>query len=114
MQHHGAALRRVSRNPELAQAVAGDWRKAGLDDRWTAILEYAERLTLEPSTVREIHLTRLREVGLGDGAILHVCEIVAYFNFVNRLADGLGVALEDGWQEPIMGRFSRPAGGEDR
>lgn len=40
-------------------------------------------------------LTGLRDAGLDDRAVLEVVEITAYFNFVNRLADGLGVTLED-------------------
>ena len=39
----------------------------------------------------------LRTVGLDDGQILDVCQVAAYFNYVNRLADGLGVELEDYW-----------------
>jgi hypothetical protein len=45
-------------------------------------------------------------------AILHACEVVAYFNFVNRLADGLGIALEDGWNEPIIGTARPHVDGE--
>ncbi len=55
--------------------------------------------------MREDDVAPLRAAGLGDEAILHVCEVVAYFNFVNRLADGLGVTLEEGWADPIIGRL---------
>jgi alkylhydroperoxidase family enzyme len=39
----------------------------------------------------------LRDIGLTDGEILDVCQVTAYYNYVNRLADGLGVELEDYW-----------------
>lgn len=94
MRHHGAALRSVSRDDALLEALTGDWRSAELPPRLRAILAYAEKLTLQPHSVREADLQSLRAAGLDDRPILEVVEITAYFNFVNRLADGLGVALE--------------------
>ena len=41
---------------------------------------------------------RLREVGLSDAEILDVCQVTSYYNYVNRLADGLGVELEGYWE----------------
>lgn len=64
---------------------------------------YAEKLTLQPESVRETDVTALREAGLEDEAILHVAEVVAYFNFVNRMAEGLGVPLEEAWPHPPIG-----------
>lgn len=76
------------------EALARDWRSADIDGRLRAILTYAEKLTLEPVAVRREDLEPLRSSGLGDRGILEVVEVTAYFNFVNRLADGLGVTLE--------------------
>jgi uncharacterized peroxidase-related enzyme len=59
-----------------------------------AILAFAEKLTLQPAQVRKQDHQPLRDAGLDDRAILDVVEVTAYFNFVNRLADGLGVSLE--------------------
>lgn len=67
------------------------------------MLGYAEKLTGEPGSVDEGDVAGLREAGLGDEAILHVVEIVSYFNFVNRMADGLGVSLEEAWPHPQIG-----------
>ena len=75
-----------------------------MNERQRALLAYADRLTRDPAAMRQSDVQALREVGWSDEAILHACEVVAYFNFVNRLADGLGVQLEDGWREPIVGR----------
>lgn len=47
----------------------------------------------------EIDVTQLRDAGLSDGAILDACQVVAYYNFVNRMAQGLGVELETYWPE---------------
>lgn len=72
-----------------------DPRAADLDARDRALLEFADVLTRSPASMRREHLERLRHAGFDDGAILHAVEIVAYYNFVNRLADGLGVELEE-------------------
>ena len=102
MQHHGAALRAASKDPELAPALARDWRSAAIPDRLQAILEYVERLTLEPSHMEEADVERLRNAGLDDEAILSACEVASYFAYVNRMADGLGVRLEPGWRHPLI------------
>lgn len=62
--------------------------------REQALLRYADRVTLAPSTVTAADIAPLRAAGLDDRAIHDACAIVAYFAFVNRIADGLGVELE--------------------
>lgn len=74
------------------------------------MLEYAEKLTRAPGDVEEADLEPLREAGLGDEALLHLCEVVSYFNFVNRMADGLGVSLEARRRHRIIGEEPGPAG----
>ena len=63
------------------------------------MLDYALKLTLTPAEVGEADVARLREVDFDDTAILDICQVVSYFNYVNRMADGLGVELEAGWRE---------------
>ncbi len=76
-----------------------DFRTAPLSPRERAILEYAVKLTATPSAMSEQDVMALRAVGLSDGEILDVCQVTAYYNYVNRLADGLGVELEPYWAE---------------
>jgi alkylhydroperoxidase family enzyme len=59
-----------------------------------ALLKYADKLTRAPSTIDAGDIARLRAAGFDDRAIHDACAIVAYFAFVNRTADGLGVELE--------------------
>ncbi len=59
-----------------------------------AMLVYALKLTRRPATVVETDLTPLRAAGFDDRAIHDICSIAAYYAFVNRIADGLGVELE--------------------
>lgn len=63
--------------------------------RERTLLDYADRVTLAPASVTEPHIAALRAVGLDDRAIHDACSIIAYFAFVNRIADGLGVDLEN-------------------
>ena len=63
------------------------------------MLDYAVKLTLAPWRVGEADVERLREVGFEQAAILDICQVACYFNYVNRLADGLGVELEDNWRK---------------
>ena len=65
-----------------------------LTSRERALLRYADTLTLAPASITAASIESLRDVGLDDRAIHDACAIVAYFAFVNRIADGLGVELE--------------------
>ena len=60
------------------------------------LCDYAHKLTLTPSKITESDIVRLREVGLSDSAISDAAHVIAFFNYINRLADGLGVDLEPG------------------
>jgi uncharacterized protein YciW len=62
--------------------------------RLRAILDYALRLTRDPRGIAPEHIAELRSTGLTDEEIHRVALVVAYFNFVNRVAEGLGVELE--------------------
>lgn len=63
------------------------------------MLDYALKLTLTPAGVGEADVAHLREVGFDETAILDICQVVSYFNYVNRMADGLGVEMEAHWRE---------------
>jgi uncharacterized peroxidase-related enzyme len=78
-----------------------DYRTAPLSAADRAMLDYAAKLTRAPSTILAGDVGALRGAGFDDRAIHDICAITAYYAFVNRIADGLGVELE--------GRFG-PAG----
>lgn len=65
------------------------------------MLDYAVRLTHQPLDADQ-GVDSLRGVGFDDRAVLDICQVAAYYNYVNRLADGLGVALEPYWKEEDM------------
>ncbi len=63
------------------------------------MLDYAVKLTLTPGKMCDGDVERLGELGFDQAAVLDICQVVSYFNYVNRMADGLGVELEDRWRE---------------
>ena len=71
-----------------------DHTQAELSGADRAILDYAVKLTDTPREMNAADVEKLRAARLNDRAIHDVCAITAYFNFVNRMADGLGVELE--------------------
>jgi uncharacterized peroxidase-related enzyme len=92
--HHRRGLRRLLGDDALLARVEVDFERAGLDSRRLAILRYARRLTLEPARVERALVDAMRAEGLNDRDVLQVAEVTAYYAYVNRIADGLGVELE--------------------
>ena len=95
MHHHGAGLRRLTNSDRLATALAQDYASAPIDDADKAMLAYVDKLTRRPASISAADVTALRTAGFSTSAILDICQVAAYFAFVNRLANGLGVELED-------------------
>ncbi len=95
MVHHRRGLRRLLKDDALLARVETDWTAAELDGRREAMLRYAAKLTEAPTTVTVADIDDMRSCGLSDRDILDVCEVTAYYAYVNRIADGLGVELED-------------------
>jgi uncharacterized peroxidase-related enzyme len=95
MEHHGAALHMLTNDDKLVEALKSDYRKIHLDQKTREILNYAVKLTKCPGDIKDDDVKRLKETGCSDTEILDVCQIASYFNFVNRMAEGLGVKLEN-------------------
>jgi uncharacterized peroxidase-related enzyme len=100
VNHHAEALKFYWKDDEKVQMAVKDFRKLDLPDKAKSMLEYAEKLTLHPDQMSENDMVVLRENGFSDEQILSIVLIVNYFNFVNRLANGLGVEFT---QEEMKG-----------
>lgn len=94
LTHHTEGLDRHARDPDWVKQVAKDPAKAKLSEREAALVHFAVGLTKDPSKGRKEAAAALKARGFTDEQILQATEIVAYFNFVNRLSLGLGVQLE--------------------
>jgi len=93
--HHGEALRFASDDNEIMQQIAEDFTKAEITKEEKLMLYYAQKLTKEPSSIKERDVLGLKKFGFTDRDIFDINQVTAYFNYVNRIADGLGVSLEN-------------------
>jgi len=94
VDHHFAGLRRLLVDDDRATSIraaidSGDLE--AFESRERAMLVYARKLTLDPASVSEADLERLRAAGMDDGEILEVNQVTAYFAYANRTVLGLGV-----------------------
>jgi|TARA_B100002003_G_scaffold207016_1_gene201100 uncharacterized peroxidase-related enzyme len=76
--------------------LSRDYRTADVEQAERAMLDFAAKLTLTPQQMEEADVQALRGHGFDDRAIHDIVVVAAYYAFVNRVADGLGVALEPG------------------
>ncbi len=81
--------------------MADDHRKAGLTDKQVAMLDFVEDLSMVPPRSSRARVEGLRGLGWSDAAVLDMTQVAAYYAFVNRIADGLGVELEEHWPEDV-------------
>lgn len=88
---HAEFLRRVTLDDTLVEAIRRDYRTAPIDERDKVMLEYIAQLTQDASRITRGHHARLRTAGFDDLAILQITLIAAWFNYINRVADALGV-----------------------
>lgn len=98
IHHHGEALRQVQRgDPTLLRALVDGFRSAPVSPAERVMLQYVEWMTSEPRSIAESDVRSLRVGGWDDRAIHDMSQVISYFNYLNRLADGLGVSPEAEW-----------------
>lgn len=78
----------------LVEAVRRDYRTAPLSEADRAMLNYAVRLTKDPTAITRDDHEQLRKAGFDDTGILQITLIASWFNYINRVADALGVGRE--------------------
>jgi uncharacterized peroxidase-related enzyme len=79
---------------EWVEGVARDWTSVALRAGDRAMLAYAVKLTLSPASMGEGDVEALRLAGFSDTGIHDIVQVVGLFNYYNRIADGLGIAVE--------------------
>ena len=84
---------------ELSARLEADYSKAELTAADRQMLDYAAKLTRAPGDMAEADVAQLRDIGFSDRAILDIAQVAAYYAYVNRIADGLGVSQEPYWAE---------------
>lgn len=99
VEHHFAGLQRLLDDPARGNAIraaieARDIASAPLDAKQKLAMGYAEALTLAPASMTEARVAALRDAGYGDGEILEINQVSAYFAYANRTVLGLGCSTE--------------------
>ncbi len=88
---HGAAVRQLSGNPALGEALVMNWRVARIDDRQKAMLAFAEKATKTSSEIVESDREALRKHGFTDRDIFDIASVTGFYNMSNRVASGIGM-----------------------
>jgi len=83
-----------ARADRIEAALQARRPEESFDGAELALLRYAEKLTASPGDMAEADVTALRAAGLDDGRILEANQIIGYFNYANRLLNGLGVTTD--------------------
>ena len=103
---HGAILRIYAKNPQIADQVAVDYRKADITPRQRAMLDFAVKLARTPEALVEADLRTLREAGFSEEDIWDIGGITAFFALSNRMAHLIGMRPNDEFY--LMGRVPPP------
>jgi uncharacterized peroxidase-related enzyme len=90
----------VTLDAELAAALRRDYREADLTPPERAMLDFAVKLTEQPARMTAADVQALRDAGFNDQAVLQITMIAAFFNYINRVADALGVGADPGSDRP--------------
>ncbi len=88
---HGAALRQLTGDPALAEAIAANYRHADLPPRQRAMLDFAVKVTIGSALIEEADRQALRDAGFADRAIWDIAEVAAFFNMTNRMASAIAM-----------------------
>jgi uncharacterized peroxidase-related enzyme len=88
---HGAAVRQLSGDPALGEAMVMNWRAAPLDVRQTAMLGFAEKVTKASSDIVGADREALRAAGFSERDIWDIANVAGFFNMTNRVASATGM-----------------------
>jgi uncharacterized peroxidase-related enzyme len=94
IESHAEFLRRVTLDEELVRALQEDYKSAPISDQDRLMLDYVAQLTRDATRLSENDHQKLRSAGFDDQAILQITLISSWFNYINRVADALGVGRD--------------------
>ncbi len=100
---HGAAVRALSGDPALGEAIAANYRVAPIDGRLRAMLDFAVAVTRASAQVEEADRQALRDQGLSERDIFDLASVAAFFNMTNRLASALAMTPNPGYHGQARG-----------
>ncbi|MBV9210933.1 MAG: peroxidase [Acidobacteria bacterium] len=95
MESHAEFLRRVTLDDDLIRALRDDYKSAPITEAERVMCDYVVQLTSDATRISPADHQRMRAVGFDDTAILQITLIASWFNYINRVADALGVGRGD-------------------
>jgi uncharacterized peroxidase-related enzyme len=84
----------VTLDEDLVAALREDYTQAPISDQERVMLDYVVQLTKDATRLQPADIERLRTAGFDDTAILQITLIASWFNYINRVADALGVGRD--------------------
>jgi uncharacterized peroxidase-related enzyme len=102
---HGAILRIRAKNPQIADQIAVNYRKADITPRQRAMLDFAMKVSREAHLISEADFTDLAGHGFGDEDIWDIAAISAFFALSNRIANVTAMRPNDEFY--MMGRLPK-------
>jgi uncharacterized peroxidase-related enzyme len=94
---HGAAVRQLSGDPMLGEALVMNWRAVALDTRQIAMLTFADKMTRASADMTEVDRAALRNAGFSDRDIWDIAAVAGFFNMSNRVASATGMRPNDAY-----------------
>lgn len=88
---HGAAVRALSGDPELGEAMVMNYRAVELSTRHRSMLEFAEKMTTSSAQIEECDRQNLRDAGFDDRDIFDIASVTGFFNMTNRVASAINM-----------------------
>ena len=83
-------MRRLTGDPVLSERIAQDYRRAGLDPKTRAMLDYAIKITRTPVECDEADIEKLRELGFSLDDVYDIITTASVYNYNNRVAEAAG------------------------
>ncbi len=98
LTHHWNNAVRLIDNAQRVEVIHDALRSQSFENTFNekeiAILHYSKKLTCDVENLKKVDVIKLKQAGCNDGEILEVNQVIAYFNYSNRVLNGLGVSLD--------------------
>ena len=94
---HGQAVRELSGDPALGEALVMNYRVADLDPRQRAMLDFAAHMTQSSASIEEPHRQALRDAGFSEADIWDIAAVASFFNMTNRMASAVDMRPNDAY-----------------
>lgn len=92
---HGAAVRELSGDPKLGEAMVMNYRVAPLSEKQRSMLDFAAKVTTNSTAIEEVDRQHLRDVGFSERDIFDIANVAGFFNMTNRVASAIGMRPND-------------------